>query len=101
MVEVLSKIAPSPTYIIDEIAARHGHEILRTPPYHPELQPIEICWGVVKNHIARNCDFTMANLMVQLEDAFSSVTAKTCSRIIRKVRRVEDRFWKEDALIYV
>ena len=101
MVEVLSKIAPSPTYIIDEIAARHGHEILRTPPYHPELQPIEICWGVVKNHIARNCDFTMANLMVQLEDAFSSVTAKTCSGIIRKVRRVEDKFWKEDALIYV
>ncbi len=24
---------------------------MRTPPYHPELQPIETCWGVVKNHM--------------------------------------------------
>jgi len=101
MVEVLNKIAPSPTYIFDEIAAKYGHEILRTPPYHPELQPIEICWGVVKNQIARNCDFTMANLMAQLEDALSSVTAKTCSGLIKKVRKVEDRFWGEDALLYV
>jgi hypothetical protein len=98
MVEVLNKIAPSPTYILDEIAGKYGHEILRTPPYHPELQPIE--WGIVKNQIARNCDFTMANLMVQLEDAFSSVTAKTCSGLIKKIRKIEDKFWKEDALLY-
>ena len=100
MVEILNKIAPSPTYIIDEIAAKFGHEILRTPPYHPELQPIEICWGVIKNQIARNCDFTMSNLMAQLENAFSSVTAKTCAGIIRKVRKVEDKFLKEDAFLY-
>lgn len=100
MIEVLNKIAPSPTYILDEIAAKYGHEILRTPPYHPELQPIEICWGIMKNQIARNCDFTMANLMVQLEDAFSRVTAKTCSELIKKIRKVEDKFWKEDTLLY-
>ncbi len=100
MVEVLNKIAPSPTYMLDDIAAKYGHEILRTPPYHPELQPIEICWGVVKNNIARNCDFTMANLVVQLEDAFSRVTAKTCAGLIKKIRKVEDGFWRDDALLY-
>lgn len=99
MVEVLNKIAPSPTYILDELAAKHGHELLRTPPYHPELQPIETCWGVVKNQVARTCDFTMANLVSQLEDAFSSVTAKTCSGLIKKVRKIEDRFWREDVLL--
>jgi transposase/ribosomal protein L19E len=99
MVEVLNKIAPSPTYILDELAAKHGHELLRTPPYHPELQPIETCWGVMKNHVARTCDFTMANLVSQLEDAFSSVTAKTCSGLIKKVRKIEDRFWREDVLL--
>jgi hypothetical protein len=54
---------------------------------------------VVKNQIARTCDFTMANLMTQLEDAFSSVTAKTCSGLINKVRKVEDKFWEEDTLL--
>jgi len=99
MVEILNKIAPLPIYFLDEIATEHGHEILRTPPYHPELQPIETCWGIVKNQIARNCDFTMANLIAQLEDAFNSVTAKTCSGLIKKLRKVEDEFWKDDAML--
>ena len=99
MIEFLRKIAPYPTYDLDEIAAEHGHEILRTPPYHPELQPIEICWAVVKNQIARKCNFTMANLLAQLEDAFGSVTAKTCSGLIMKIRKVEDRFWEEDVML--
>jgi len=97
LVEVLRKIAPEPTYEIDVIAQKHGHEIIRTPPYHPELQPIEICWGVVKNEVARHCDFTMDNLKIQLETAFEKVTAETCQKIIKKVRSVENRFWEVDA----
>ena len=100
MVEVLNKISPAPTYDLDEIAAEYGHKILRTPPYHPELQPIETCWAVVKNKISRACDFTMANLLNQLDDAFAGVTAKTCVGLAKKVREVEDRFWKEDAVLY-
>lgn len=96
LVEILEKIATAPTYILDEIATEHGHRILRTPPYHPELQPIETCWGVVKNKIGRNCDFTMAGLQKHLGLAFNCVTAKTCSGIIRKVKIIEDKFWDED-----
>lgn len=59
LVEVLKKLAPEPIYAIDELASKYDHKVLRTPPYHPELQPIETCWGVVKNHIAKHCDFTI------------------------------------------
>ncbi len=96
MVEILQKISPAPIYEIDEIAREYGHQVLRTPPYHPELQPIETCWGVVKNHMARHCDFTMKNLVEQLEQGFAKVTAKTCLSIIKKVREKEDCFWTED-----
>jgi transposase len=96
LVEILKKLAPEPIYAIDEIARSHGHEVIRTPPYHPELQPIETCWGVVKNHVARNCDFTMNNLIEQLDAGFDKVTAKTCAKIIAKVRKIEDEFWTED-----
>jgi len=41
MIEILNRMTPPPTYVLDEIAAEYGYEILRTPPYHPELQPIE------------------------------------------------------------
>lgn len=96
MIEILTKMAPAPTYALDELAAAHGHEILRTPPYHPELQPIETCWAVVKNQIARKSKFTMAQLLEQLDDAFDKVTAKTCSGLIKKVQQIEDKFWMED-----
>ena len=97
LIEILAKVAPEPTYVIDEIARENGHQIIRTPPYHPELQPIEICWGVLKNEVARNCNFTMENLELQLENAFKKVTPETCSKIIKQVRIIEDKFWDDDA----
>jgi len=96
LVEILKKMATEPIYTVDEIARSHGHEVIRTPPYHPELQPIETCWGIVKNHVARKCDFTMNNLIEQLEVGFSKVTEKTCEGIIADVRKIEDEFWTED-----
>jgi len=99
LIEILRKIAPEPTYAIDVIARKYGHEVIRTPPYHPELQPIEICWGLLKNEVARHCDFTLDNLKLQLETAFEKITATTCQRIIKKVRSVEDMFWEEDAIL--
>lgn len=99
LIDMLLKIVPAPTYAIDEIAKQHGHEVIRTPPYHPELQPIEICWGVLKNEVSRHCDFTMKNLLIQLELAFSKVTAHTCTEIIKKIKKVEDKFWKDDAIL--
>ncbi len=98
LVEILSRLAPEPLYAVDEIAKKHGHEVLRTPPYHPELQPIEICWGVLKNEVARHCDFSMKNLEVQLENAFTKVTQQTCFKIIEQIKKIEDKFWQEDSL---
>ncbi len=96
LIEILKRLAPEPSYAIDEIARSYGHEVIRTPPYHPELQPIETCWGVVKNHVARNCDFSMNNLIEQLNSGFEKVIAKTCAKIIAKIRKIEDEFWTED-----
>jgi len=96
LIEILERFTPAPTYIIDEIAKTQGHEVLRTPPYHPELQPIEICWGIVKNEVGRNCDFTMANLIIELDKAFAKVCSNTCEGLIKDIRHIEDSFWKEE-----
>lgn len=65
-------------------------------PIHPELQPIELCWAIVKNHIARSCNFTLSNLKLQLEEGFSKVDASTCEKIIKKIKKKEDDFWDDD-----
>ena len=96
LVTILKKIAPNPIYEVDKMAKKHDHEVIRTPPYHPELQPIEICWGIVKNHIARRCNFTLPDLKVQLEEGFEKVKPSTCGKIVRKIKKKEDEFWEED-----
>jgi transposase len=88
--------APKPDYKIDKIAEAAEHSILRTPQYHPELQPIETCWGVVKNYMAKHCDFTLDKFRKNLPVAFSQVTAKTCQSLVQKAVIEEDRYWKED-----
>lgn len=95
--ELCSRLAAKPEFLIDNIARKHGHSILRTPPYHPELQPIETCWAIVKNHVARNNDCTMKKVRILLEEGFEKVTAKTCQKLIKKVKMQEDAFWVEDA----
>ena len=38
----------------DKIANLHGHEVLRTPVRHCELNPIELIWAQVKGFVAEN-----------------------------------------------
>jgi len=97
LIVLLKKFSPEPTYVIDQIAEDYGHKVVRTPPYHPELQPIELCWGVLKNEVGRTCDFSMKNLENRLETAFTKVTKDTCKKVIQKVRDIEDEFWEIDA----
>ncbi|KAJ0403396.1 hypothetical protein ATCC90586_005340 [Pythium insidiosum] len=51
LLEIVHLYKPSPVYASVVIAGEHGHEILFTPPYHPDLQPIELVWGAIKNRI--------------------------------------------------
>uniref|UniRef100_A0A6P7H944 Uncharacterized protein LOC114348897 n=1 Tax=Diabrotica virgifera virgifera TaxID=50390 RepID=A0A6P7H944_DIAVI len=42
----------NPVYAVDQLLAQHGHSVLRLPPYHPELNPIEKIWAILKNEVA-------------------------------------------------
>ena len=42
-----------PIYKVDEFLKRKGHEVLRLPPYHCELNPIELIWGDLKGFVGR------------------------------------------------
>ncbi len=92
---------PKPEYRVDKIAEAEGHSILRTPQYHPELQPIEMCWGVVKNYMSKHCDFTLRKFRNNLPLAFSHVTSKTCQKLIAKTVAEENKYWEEDREIDV
>jgi len=35
-------------YVVDDLAVRHGHTVLRLPPYFCIFNPIELLWGIIK-----------------------------------------------------
>ncbi|VEN40539.1 unnamed protein product, partial [Callosobruchus maculatus] len=39
---------------IDEMAKEQNKIVLRRPPYHCELNPIELVWAEIKNTVAEN-----------------------------------------------
>lgn len=95
--DLCSRLATKPEFLIDNIARKYGHSILRTPPYHPELQPIETCWAIIKRHIAQHNDFTMKKVWLLLDEGFEKVKRDTCQKLIQKVRLQEDTYWEEDS----
>ncbi|CAK1600945.1 unnamed protein product [Parnassius mnemosyne] len=40
-------------YKIDNLLQEHGHSVLRLPPYHPDFNPIENIWAMVKGYVAK------------------------------------------------
>ncbi|CAK9824015.1 hypothetical protein ANTRET_LOCUS2252 [Anthophora retusa] len=60
---------------VNEIAERKNVTILRLPPYHCELNPIEMIWAQVKNYVAaRNSTFKFCDMVRLFTEAINVVT---------------------------
>ncbi|XP_045781508.1 uncharacterized protein LOC123878358 isoform X2 [Maniola jurtina] len=73
-------------FVIDELIQCKGFEILRLPPYHPELNPIEKIWGMLKNYVAnknvaQNLTSIMALINERLETIDRTIWANTCQNV--------------------
>ena len=44
-IELCKTNQPSPTYAVDQTLKQHGHVAIRLPPYHAELNSIELIWA--------------------------------------------------------
>lgn len=61
-------------YVLDELLMGKGHTVLRLPPYHPDLNPIEMIWADVKNYVAtHNTTFKLPDIKKLCEEKFSMI----------------------------
>lgn len=80
-----------PVYKLDRLLEEHGHKVLRLPPYHPDLNPIEKIWASVKNWVAaRNTDFTMAAVERLTRQRFEELPVEEWINICAHVKKYED-----------
>ena len=101
--ELLSLIRlsnPQPKYVIDKLAKASRHEVVHLPPYHCELNPVELCWSQVKGHIKeRNQKLTLSAVKDLTYEGFRRVGPEQWRKNISHVRdKVEDHYWIADNL---
>lgn len=78
------------SYVIDEMAKAKGVTILRLPPYHCELNPIELIWADIKGYVARNnTTFKFKDVKQLLEDGIKQVTAEKWKNCVEHVKKEE------------
>jgi hypothetical protein len=63
-----------------------------TPPYHPELQPIELIWARIKNAIARDPARTAAELNAKVAEGFTHITSNDWVGVYRHIQKEENRY---------
>jgi hypothetical protein len=102
--EVYEKIkTPKPNrqvYAIDKLLSEHGHSVLRLPPYHPELNPIELIWVLVKNYVAaHNVTFNLDDVWKIAVDKFNNVKMEEWKKICDHVTKIEDDYLQREHIV--
>ncbi|CAH1975548.1 unnamed protein product [Acanthoscelides obtectus] len=87
-------------YRLDELLEKDGHCVLRLPPYHPELNPIEKIWALVKNWVAaRNTTFRLPDTEALARQKFEEVTEQEWFNICQHVRKYENELIEKEHLL--
>ena len=75
----------------------HGHKVLRLPPYHPELNPIENIWATVKNWVAsHNTTFKLCDVEALARQKFSQMGSADWKNICERVVKLEQKLYSDE-----
>ncbi|CAG4981385.1 unnamed protein product [Colias eurytheme] len=81
--------------MIDDILQPYGIKVLRLPPYHPELNPIENVWGILKNYIAsHNVDQNVREIMKLINERLSQIDEGMWGNTCRHVQKKEEEYYR-------
>ncbi|KAL4105003.1 hypothetical protein QTP88_020278 [Uroleucon formosanum] len=86
-------------YVIDDYAKENNKTVLRLPPYHCELNPIELAWSSVKSYVrTHNSTFKLKDVKELLERGVEHVTPEMWKNFVGHVVKEEEKFWNIDSI---
>ncbi|XP_039746712.1 uncharacterized protein LOC120624314 [Pararge aegeria] len=84
----------------DQILAEANHSILRLPPYHPDLNPIEMAWATSKQYVAsKNVKWNLQECTKLIKEKVSLMGAQEWGKICKKVKDIEEEYVKSDHVV--
>ncbi|POM78429.1 hypothetical protein PHPALM_4038 [Phytophthora palmivora] len=92
LLELVRTHKPAPFYVAIAIATMYHHRVYYTPPYHPELQPIELIWGNMKGWIGRHPAKTIVELEEKVDLSKEHITSKDWKNAYKSIQKEEDKY---------
>jgi len=102
LLDIVKRIKPQhDKYLIDELAQTHNKKVLRLPPYHCELNPIELAWANVKDHVKKNnTSYKLNDVKTLLLEGIERVDANNMWRnFVKHTMEEEEKFYNIDFII--
>ena len=88
-----------PDKVMETVAKEYGHEILRLPPYHCELNPIELAWAAEKNYVAgENKDMSLDSVEKLLRKKREELPKDFWRKCVEHVKKIEENYWESDRI---
>lgn len=86
------------TPLVQKEAQKYGHQLLILPVHHPELNPIELIWALVKNKCAKKLRNGMSfkDVLANLKEEFGNISEENCQNVYEHVKKQEEEFWEID-----
>jgi hypothetical protein len=80
--------------VVEQLLGDAKHAIIYTPPFCPEVQPIELLWSKVKRFVADRATHnrSITETRQQTEEAFEAITCSFCINIIKHTHDWMDDF---------
>ena len=67
----------------------YGNYWWKSPPKSPDLNPVENCWGSLKQYLRSSYKLTkLQELMEGIETFWQSLTPKVCKKYIKHLHKV-------------
>ncbi|XP_028165299.1 uncharacterized protein LOC114356372 [Ostrinia furnacalis] len=87
-------------FSIDEILNEAGHSVLRLPPYHPDLNPIEMAWSQIKGYVAsKNVSWNLTRITDLVNEKVNLMGATEWGKLCTKVKEIEADYSKSDHVV--
>ena len=98
--EIIKSKKIAPVYKVDEFLKKKGHDVLRLPPYHCDLNPIELIWGDLKGFIGKeNSTFKLNDVKSLIQRGFEQIDSTKWLKSCDHVKNIiEPSYWKKDAI---
>lgn len=100
LLELVRPLRRKKLFVLDGLAAEHGHQVVRLPPYHCDLNPIELIWSQLKRFVrSRNTTGRLEDLERLLLEGVQLITPEDWAGCCRHVVGLEQRYWEEDGMM--